>query len=158
MTTTADTKPIDKYIPWMFVAFFVVIAAVNAVFVTFALKTHSGTVTDSAYERGLAYNATLEAAKKQEELGWSAKLSYENTVLKLVLTDRSGNPVVKGKATAEITRPVTSGFDQTLDLSEAEGGAYTANVTLPLSGQWHVRIDVNADGQAYQVNQTLMIP
>lgn len=68
----------DKLIPWYFVLFFVVIGAVNAVMVTLAVRTHTGTVTDHPYEKGLAYNKVVDAANAQEKLGWKSDIRFEH--------------------------------------------------------------------------------
>ncbi|MEQ1705902.1 MAG: FixH family protein, partial [Rickettsiales bacterium] len=67
-----------KRVWWYFVAFFGFIAAVNAVMVTLAIRTHSGVVTEHPYEKGLAYNQVVEAEKNQQKLGWNGDVKYEN--------------------------------------------------------------------------------
>ena len=124
MTTpqSPHSKPIDRWIPWMFVAFFVVIAMVDAVFVTFAIKTRPGTVTEQAYEKGLAYNATLDAAEKQKALGWTDVTTYEDGILSFTLKDKDGKPLSGAEVTAKITRPVAEGYDSTVKLAQTGEG------------------------------------
>jgi len=59
--------------PWVFFAMFAVIIAVNGVMVAFAFGTWTGLETDGAYEKGLSYNDTLEAARRQAALGWRSR-------------------------------------------------------------------------------------
>ncbi|MBU6234383.1 MAG: FixH family protein [Alphaproteobacteria bacterium] len=158
MTATADRKPIDKYIPWMIVAFFLVVAAVDSVFVTLAIKTHTGTTTGSAYEQGLAYNQTLDALAKQQALGWSSKIEYTGGTIRLTLADKAGKPLAGGKAEASVMRPVTAGYDQTLALKDVGNGIYEIPYQFPLKGQWHVRVNIEVAGEAYQANETLTLP
>ncbi|MEX0814747.1 MAG: FixH family protein, partial [Dongiaceae bacterium] len=44
--------------------------AVNAALVYLALDSFSGLETEGAYRRGVAYDATLAAARAQGEMGW----------------------------------------------------------------------------------------
>ena len=158
MTSTPDTKRIDKYIPWMFVAFFLVIAAVDAVFVTLAIKTNTGLVTESAYEKGLDYNATLEAAAKQAALGWQSSISYENGQIALTLKNKAGEALTGAKVRAHIIRPVTSGYDTDIELVDQGRGVYVASYAFPLKGQWQVHAFASVNGQDYQTSSTLTVP
>ncbi len=150
-------KPIDRWIPWMFVAFFAVVFAVNAVFVTTALRTMPGVVTEHAYEQGLAYNKTLAAEKKQEKLGWHGKATLEGGVLAFTLSDKAGKPISGASVRAEITRPVAAGHDQKAVLQEATGGLYQAKIELPLRGLWNVRIFSEWQGRKFQTDQDIEV-
>lgn len=158
MTAESVSKPIDKYIPWMFVAFFLVIAAVDAVFVTMAVRTHSGVVTEQAYERGLEYNKTLEAAAAQDTLGWKSDITLQNGMLRLTLSDKADKPITGAVAKADIKRPVTQGYDTSITFKETGQGLYEAPVNLPLKGQWDVHVYADAHGQNYQTDEELMVP
>ena len=57
-------KRANRLIPWMFVLAFLVVGAVDGVFVYLALSSHSGVVTEGAYEKGLASKQTLAKAEK----------------------------------------------------------------------------------------------
>jgi len=56
----------DRIIPLYFVAFFVVIAIFDGIFVYLATSTHSGVVTENAYQKGLNYNQYIDAYNQQE--------------------------------------------------------------------------------------------
>jgi nitrogen fixation protein FixH len=103
------------WIPWTFVAGFLLVVAVNGVMIWFATTSWTGLVTDRAYERGLDYNRNLEAAAAMAALGWQAKLvaatradgSREFT---LEARDKEGAPlsglVIEGKLAARpMARP-----------------------------------------------------
>lgn len=134
-----------KRVWWYFVAFFGFIAAVNAVMVTLALRTHSGTVTDHAYEKGLAYNRVIEANEKQETLGWEGKIDYRDGMLHFALSDKEGHALPPEKATATLTRPTQQGMDFSVELT----GSQTP-VSFPANGLWEVRIDATYQGVHYQ--------
>jgi len=46
--------------------FFIIFASVDAFFVYKALSTHTGVVTENAYEIGLNYNEVIAESKKQQ--------------------------------------------------------------------------------------------
>lgn len=145
-------QPRDRMIPWYFVMFFVVIAAVNVVMVTLAIRTHSGTVTDHPYEKGLAYNQVIRAEEQQEALGWRANIGYAAGMLHFSLNDRDGRIIVPEKATATITRPAQAGLDFTLELT----GAGTA-ATFPAKGLWEIRVDAVYKKQHYQQSERIVV-
>lgn len=141
----------DRLIPWYFVLFFVVIAAVNAVMVTLAVRTHTGTVTEHPYEKGLAYNQVVAAADAQERLGWKGAVTYRAGVLIFTLRDGHGRTLSPRDAVAHFTRPAHAGSDFTLPLS----GERTP-VAFPEQGLWEVRVDATIEGVHYQQIQRIV--
>ena len=141
-----------KRVWWYFVAFFGFIAAVNAVMVTLAIRTHSGTITDHPYEKGLAYNQVVEAKNKQEALGWRGSINYKNGALSFDLHDKNNLPVAPEKITATITRPTQQGMDFTVGLKGAE-----TPVSFPENGLWEVRVDAEREGVHYQQSKRIVV-
>lgn len=137
---------------WYFVAFFGFIAAINAVMVTLAIRTHSGVVTDHAYEKGLAYNQTIQAQEKQQALAWKAAIDYKNGMLHFVLYDKRNNPILPEQAVATITRPTKSDMDFVVPLN----GTETA-IDFPAKGLWMVRVDVQHEGAHYQQSKRIVV-
>lgn len=151
------SKPIDKWIPWFFVLFFVLLAIVNAAFVTVALKTQPGVVTQQPYERGLAYDNELAAAKELEALGWQAEIALVgDNKLMLNLIDDAQRPLSGAAVRAQVTRPVKDGHDFTLELKDQGNGVYSAPADFPLPGQWNVRIFATWQDKLYQSSRMIM--
>lgn len=142
----------DRIIPWYFVMFFAVIALVNGVMIHLALKTHTGTVTEHPYEKGLAYNQVVAAEAKQESLGWNGAISYSKGLLHFSLYDKAKRQLVPQDAKAIITRPTQSGMDFTVMLK----GENTP-VHFPAPGIWDVRVEAVASGQHYQQVKRVVI-
>jgi nitrogen fixation protein FixH len=143
----------DKIIPWYFVMFFVVIALMNAVMITIAFRTHTGLVTEHPYEKGIAYNQTIEAAAKQAALGWSSTIAYAEGKLRFAVKDKAGAALSPEKTTANFMRPTQDGMDFSVVLNEGE-----AAVTFPAKGLWEVRVNSIIRGIHYQQTQRLVIP
>lgn len=137
---------------WYFVAFFGFIAAVNAAMVTLAVRTHSGTVTDHPYEKGLAYNKIVDAKERQEALGWKSAIDYKNGALDFALHNKNNQPLAWEKATATITRPTQQGMDFTRELK----GAQTP-INFPAKGLWEVRVDAEYEGVHYQQSKRIVV-
>src|SRR5262249_46462448 len=101
-TGAADERR-GRIYPLAFIGAFLLIIAVNATLIVLATDTFSGLQTDGAYQKGLAYNATLAAARAQERLGWRAELKvlpdgptdakHRRFDVSLLLHDAAGQPI-----------------------------------------------------------------
>ena len=130
-----------------FIAFFGVIVAVNAVFITTALSTHSGVVTEQPYEKGLAYDETLKAARAQPDL--QQKAYFENSVLRWVLHDENGQ-TLNADVSARLVRPVKYGQDFDVVMTQTSGGVYEADLNLSMKGRWEAQLKAEWQTQQYQ--------
>lgn len=161
MTAMSERK--SNWIPWVFVGAMGVVVAVNAVMVTYAIKSWSGLAVSKPYERGVAYNEVLQAQHRQDALGWTVKASAEITgadragrVLITVL-DRDGRPLQGQVIEAELQRPVEVIDDVNLTFTYAGEGRYVAPVTFPKLGQWDLRAAIVHDQDTYQVVERLFV-
>jgi nitrogen fixation protein FixH len=147
-------QPIKKFtgrkmLIWM-LSFFGVIIAVNAVFITKALQSNSGVVTENPYEVGLSYNKILEKRSKQEALGWKGMTAVESkSLLVYTLTDKSGKPITGAKVSVDMLRPVQKGYDFTLPLNDDGNGRYSAKLKVPVAGSWTAHVSVVRDADTY---------
>jgi nitrogen fixation protein FixH len=148
-----------KRVAWYFITFFGFIAAVNTVMVTLAIRTHSGTVTEHPYEKGLAYNQVVDAKKKQEELGWKGAVELRHSLesgspstLFFELRDNNGAVINPTKVTATITRPTQSGMDFTAALNATQ-----TPITFPAKGIWHVRVNAVVGNKIFQQSKRVVV-
>lgn len=153
-----------KHVLTLLIAFFGITAAVNAVFIYFALSTHNGLERPDAYENGLRYNRTLAAARAQAELGWSHALaiSPEGKVV-LTVKDAEGLPVKRLEFTGVLGRPSSSRFDIALDFVETSPGVYASHAALPDSGAWVASVVSSRKGrngtdETYALKERLWLP
>lgn len=156
-TTASGMKPGDKWIPWYFVAFFVVVAIVNAIFVTEAISTFRGVVTEHPYQEGLAYNQVVADVTAQEALGWKGVIKQDGDTLSFTFHDKKGMAITQAKVKADFVRTTQVGYDFSVPLHAKEGGVYQAKVHFPLKGQWHVRIIAQWNQQPYQQTKLIMV-
>ncbi len=122
----------------MFFAFFATIVAVNSGFLYMALHTNTGLVTEQAYEKGLAYNQTLDAAKGQPDL--KEVSSYENGVFTWSIKDHAGVPLSGANVVVHFIRPVQDGYDFSMSLKEDGAGQYSGRTDFPVKGLWQAKL------------------
>jgi len=148
----------DRWIPWYFVGFFALLFIFDGIFVYLATSTHTGVVTEQAYEKGLNYNETIAAAAEQEALGWHGEVTYaENGQLNYSVRDKGGAPVSGARVVAEITRPTHNGVDFKSALAEVTPGTYQAPVEFPLDGMWDIRIYVTWQQTQFQTAKRIVV-
>lgn len=149
-----------RWIPWTFFGLFLLVLAANGTMITIAVSTFTGLETTNAYEKGLAYNKRLAAAAGQESLGWEAALDVtpkggQRVAVALVLTDRLGHPINSTEVEATFLRPVQEGHDMAVRLDDQGHGRYTADIDLPLPGQWDIQLTATARDKTYRLAQRI---
>lgn len=147
----------DRLIPWYFVLMFLIVFAVNGVFVYVAVNSNSGVVTENAYEKGLNYNQTIDLAKAQEALGWVGGIQYGNGLLSFHLRDKEQVPLSGAKVVAYISRPIESGYESEVILPETAVGVYIEKISFPQKGQWDIIVEAIWKNQHYQIRKRLVV-
>lgn len=141
-----------KHVFFYLGAFFLFIAAADAWMIILAIRTHSGVITDHAYEKGLAYNQVVAAHQKQEEFGWKGVIDYRNGLVHFALRDKNGVALSPRKTMATFTRPTHAGMDFSVELSHAD----TA-VDFPAKGLWEIRVDAVVGDRLFQQSRRIMV-
>jgi len=153
--------------PWIFVAAFGVIVAVNGTMAYLALDTWTGLETQNPFQRGQAYNAELAQKAAQAELGWSARAAFERApkvgaahggFIRLTFTDRQGLGVGALAIDATAVRPTHEGYDRKLEFVARAPGVYVAPADLPLPGLWELRITATRAGEVFKMRQRIQVP
>jgi nitrogen fixation protein FixH len=149
--------------PWVFFAMFGVVILANGVMVLFAMTSWTGLETRGAYEKGLAYNQTLQAERDQEALGWQVEIGLTAegagpARIEARFRDRDGRPVKPEAVTAWLIRPTHEGYDLTVPLHAESAGHYGTEVELPLAGQWDLRVLAEHGGGIYQAQRRVVVP
>ena len=158
MRAKAEPEGRSGWIPWAFVAFFGVVLATNAVMLWLAFTTWTGIETENAYQKGLAYNRALAAAKAQDALGWWVELDIaaegERTArLELMLADRHGDLIEDAQVSAAFVRPTHEGHDLELAVPHFHAGLYRAEAALPLAGVWELNLLAQSGGDTYRISR-----
>lgn len=117
-------------------------AVVGAIVV--GTTSFDGLVVDKPYDRGLAWDREQD---NRASLGWTVMVerriikSGGNEVAFKVL-DREGKPLSNAYVSVQVKRPSTTIYDKTYTAAKTGGGAYTAEVVLPLHGYWDLHFTI----------------
>ncbi len=147
-----------RYIPWLIVGFFVVIAGVLFTFAYVAITTYRGVVTDQAYEKGVAYNDVIARAQAQDEKGWESTIDVHSRVMTFRLVDRRGDAVRVDAVKLTMFRPTQAGIDRDYTMHAQSNGTYTADMSdLPAIGIWEARIKAQTQHGEYQASKRVVM-
>jgi nitrogen fixation protein FixH len=156
MSEATIKRPLNGW--WVFSAFalfFGVIVIVNSVFITMALRTHSGVVTEDAYRKGLTYNEKLEQARNQPDI--KSALHFENNILHWNIADQTGAAIENATVTANFMRPIKDGDDFNAELHHDGNGVYSIQPEFPVNGSWKVILSAKWDNNTYQTATALIV-
>jgi nitrogen fixation protein FixH len=148
---------------WLLAAFGV-ITAVNMALIVFALRTFTGETQPKSYATGLDFNRTLEAVAAQRRLGWQvsgevAPAGPGAIDIALTYRDDTGTPLTALNVAAEVSRPTTEGYDVGQALIHRGDGVYAGRLSVPLPGQWQVRVSARQGAaQLYVLDYRVVVP
>lgn len=154
----SNPAPRGRWIPWVFVAGFGVVIAVNAVLITAAVGTFTGTTTAGSYDRGLGYSAVLAEAARQKALGWQAGVTRADGGVRLSVRLPDGTPL---PADATVTGTLQRPLDRTavsLAFQPFAPGAWRAPVEVPAPGAWEAVLTVARGADRLELRERLVIP
>lgn len=155
MTAASQPRPSDKWIPWYIVLLFVVFSSVLGTFAYIAVTTHTGTVTDGAYQKGLAYNSVIEKADAQDAFGYRGILALEDNAVVFTLADRAGAPVDVSAASVWFFRPTNVKGDRRADMEAAGEGRFIYKGAVA-QGLWEIRIRAATPKGPYQYTKRMV--
>jgi nitrogen fixation protein FixH len=160
--TGAGAAKRGSWIPWIFVAGFGVVLLANSIMVYVAATTWTGIAVNRAYDKGLTYNRNLEAAARQEALGWEVSLATEVTAglagtVEVGLRDAQGAPLHRAEIVVAFERPTHEGHDFAVQLVPSGAGTYTAPFAAPLPGVWDVRLVATRGGDRFVATERVVL-
>jgi nitrogen fixation protein FixH len=163
MSDSHDSKPIDRWMPWLFVLFFLVVFAANGIMVYVGATTWTGLETKQHYVKGLAYNETLDEVERQKALGWTGDLSVGpgsqgQVKLDFVLHDKQDRAVPGATVTAKLVRPTSEGHDLDIRMDDYGRGRYVGVADLDLRGQWDVRVVAKHPSGDFRLTRRIVVP
>ena len=138
--------------------FFLLVFAVNGVFIYFSLNSHPGATARDAYREGLEYNRVLERAERQQALGWRAEVRERGGTVRLHMRDAAGAAVGGLVGKAEIGRPASDSEDRILGTVETAPGIYEAAGSPLGPGRWKVVFEMkNGAGLRFRAEHELLV-
>lgn len=143
------------------IVFFGVMLFANSMLVYYALDTFSGGDRPDPYRAGVNYNETIAAAERQEALGWTTDLAYDDAKGRLTVSfrDKMQAPVAGLKLGGVVGRGATNREDQTVTFTEIGQGDYASDIRLA-PGQWVVAVEsrkVEGGDPVYRLKRRLFV-
>jgi len=133
------------------VAFFGVVALVNAIMIRAAVSTFGGVETGSAYQAGLAFAHESATARAQDDLRWQVMAELKRAdngvpTIDVAVRDVSGNLVTDLSASAWLSHPADRRSDLPVALDEIGPGQF-AGITAAPAGQWDLVLEFTRNGE-----------
>jgi len=145
--------------PWLFVAGFVLVIAVNGVMIWFAVSSFSGLYSDHARDRGLHYNQVMTEQRDRDALGWTIETSWQPNSHRLGLTvkDVSGQPLVGAAVAIALVRPAERRAPVEVAMEPIGEGSFAGIVDLPARGNWDADVVVDAGDHRFAITKRLFL-
>jgi nitrogen fixation protein FixH len=149
----------SRHIPWLFVAGLALVIAVNATMVWLAVGSFSGLYTAKPRDRGLNYNAVVDAQKARDALGWRVETLWwpETSRLEIAAFDDAGQPLAGARVMVELVRPAEKRPPVAVTMDAIESGRFAGHVELPARGNWDADIVIEARGECYSLTRRMFL-
>lgn len=120
--------------------FVVVVAGLVTAYL--AVVSSDGLVEDDYYKQGLAVNQMAARDQKAVALGLQADLmqSGDGNRVRVLLRGNPGT-VLPQEASLRMIHPTRPGVDQKIALHAEGVGTYSAKLSVPLEGRWHIVLE-----------------
>ncbi len=142
----------------MLVAFFGVVAGVNAYMIRAALSTMPGVEVKNSYVASQRYNGEVRAMRAQDALGWQAdavlRRAGDVARLELSMRDAAGKPVSGLEVSARLSHPVHQREDHAAEAVAAGAGRYVVTLDKVQAGAWTVMIEARQNGERVYLSRT----
>lgn len=168
MTVMSKSKRVDGWwYPWIFVAGFGVVIAVNGTMAYIAVDTWTGLETAQPFQKAQAFNGELAQKSAQAALDWTVKVDFvkqpttQNAragILHFTVLDAHDQGIGGLTIEAQAVRPTHEGYDQVITFEERGLGEYVAPADLPLPGQWELRITASRADDIFKLRQRILVP
>ncbi len=148
MTRQAARTFTGRHMAAELVGFFAVVIAVNVLMATLASSTFGGVVVPNSYVASQQFNGWLEAARAQEQLGWSAQAERApDGHVVVMLAGAPGDAALQGEA----RHPLGRMADRALTFRR-HGDAYRSDESLP-AGRWRIRLEAVAGASRWRAEE-----
>lgn len=157
MAATLSSR--GRYIPWLFVAGFALVVAVNATMMWLAIGSFSGLYTTKPRERGLRYNEVVAEQRTRDALGWRVEAQWQAKAdrLEIAVFDAAGQPLSGAQVSASLVRPVEKRPPLRVVVTPVDIGRYAASVELPARGNWDVDIVIEHVSAHYALTRRMFL-
>jgi nitrogen fixation protein FixH len=146
-------------VPWLFVAGFALVIAVNGTIMWFAIGSFSGLYSTHARDRGMRYNRVVAEQQARDALGWTVEATWQAEVhrLELAVKDAGGRPIDGAAVGVELIRPAEKRPPVRFTMEPLGDGRFAATVALPARGNWDADIVVDAGSRRFAITKRLFL-
>lgn len=153
--------------PWIFVAGFAIIIAVNGTMAYIAVDSWTGLETKNYFRKAQGFNDVLAQQEAQAQLGWDVKVKFTSApapenphagFIMLNVTGADGEGVSGLAIEAIAMRPIQEGHDLDLSFAPRANGSYVAVANLSLAGQWELRATASRGDEVFKLRQRIQVP
>src|SRR5262245_56404798 len=148
--TKARKELSGRTVLFSLITFFVVVAGVNGIMITAAVKTFGGVETESSYKAGLAFAREIAAANVQESRHWQVRAavvrSGDDARVDVTARDAGDRPLGDLTALVRLAHPTDRRLDQTVAMTADGAGRFRGSATY-VAGQWDLVIDLDRGGE-----------
>lgn len=159
MSLSARPERRTSIVPWLFVAGFTVVIAVNGIMMWLAVGSFSGLYSDHARDRGLRYNRVMAEQRERDALGWTIETRWQadGGVFGLKVGDRAGKALPGARVTVELVRPAERRAPLAIAMTAVGDGRFAGTVALPERGNWDADIVIDAADHRFAVTRRLFL-
>ena len=142
--------------PYGLVAAFVLFFLGMATVVTIAVTHQEDLVSANYYENELNYQGQLDSAARAQKAG--ADIRFDARARSVVIALPANQAGQKVSGTIQLYRADAPSKDRTLALNPGRDGTQTLDVAPFATGPWLLRVNWQANGQGYYLEQKIIVP
>ncbi len=151
MSSTREIKVSGRMVLVTLILFFSVIAGVNALMATLAIRTFGGLEADNAYRAGLEFARELRAARDQQARNLKVEVATKrlpdgSTDFRLSVENLEPAAVAGLRAVLELRHPADRRHDHRVELRRINAGEFGGQSFVE-PGQWNVRISLDRENE-----------
>lgn len=140
-----------RHMAALIVGGFGIVIAVNLAMAVLASSTFGGVVVENSYAASQEFNSWLDAAERDQGLGWDIGVT-RNDAGRLVVSTAN---VPAGAVVSGVARhPLGVEADRVLDFEDVAGERFISRQRLP-GGRWTLRLVVTAGGKNWRGERQL---
>jgi nitrogen fixation protein FixH len=148
-------KPAFNPWPYGVLLFFGLLFCALAAVLLIATTHRESLVSDNYYEQELNYQDRINSAARAEKSG--AHIRLDAAAGQLIVAVPAQQLAQKLSGAIEFYRPSAPELDRHYSLAPDAGGSQTVDVSRLTAGLWQVRVQWNAGGQDYFLQQKITL-
>ncbi|MEM9750596.1 MAG: FixH family protein [Pseudomonadota bacterium] len=151
-----------RHVLMALLGFFLLVAAANAIFITYAVRSFPGEREEKSYLQGMNFNERLAERAEQQALGWrvevtKAGLSDGEATIRLRILGEEDAPLGRLEVTGVMMRPASDEGDRPIVFVMLGGGAYEGVVEAE-PGLWLLEAQAaSASGEIFEFSSRLTL-